>query len=171
MCQNNGLFTVLGVKRSRRSTVSACFHLDRHDLDTREIIRSDHQVKISLKKRTSTTDRQTMLPSTLRRTVLRNIPPTQTRVNSSPRSIHTGSQESQTVDGDVSSNSRVTRLIEEVSGLKEEQRRLEKKFLEATTRQERLNKKFIRWRTMVLLGIFDVFVMLGEKKFKSRTGV
>jgi len=71
----------------------------------------------------------------------------------------------------VSSNSRVTRLIEEVSGLKEEQRRLEKKFLEATTRQERLNKKFIRWRTMVLLGIFDVFVMLGEKKFKSRTGV
>jgi len=68
----------------------------------------------------------------------------------------------------VSSSSRVAcRLIEEVSELKEEQRRLEKRFLEATTKQERLNKKFIRWRTMVLLGIFDVFVMLGEKKFKK----
>ena len=41
------------------------------------------------------------------------------------------------------------------------------KFLEANKKQEKLNKKFIRWRTMVLLGIFDVFVMLGEKKFKK----
>jgi hypothetical protein len=131
---------------------------------------SDHQVKIpetSLQKHTSTSRPQTMFPSILRRTVLCTLPPRRTRVNSSPRSIHTGSQDSRTVNGDVSSSSRVTRLIDEVSELKEEQRRLEMKFLEANKKQEKLNKKFIRWRTMVLLGIFDVFVMLGEKKFKK----
>lgn len=119
-----------------------------------------------------------MLPPVLRRTILRTLPlPRRTRVNypGPLRSIHTGSQESQTVDGDVSSSSRVAcRLIEEVSELKEEQRRLEKRFLEATTKQERLNKKFIRWRTMVLLGIFDVLTphasskdLVGEKSYEK----
>lgn len=105
-----------------------------------------------------------MLASALWHAAVRALPPKRIPHSQSLRSTQTRSLQSQQTPSQVdyaeSSSGRVTRLLNEVSKLKEEQQKLQKQILESTSKQEKLNKKYMTRRSMVIFFLLDAGLML-----------